>query len=306
MNIINDVINGVDYNIIKQEINEHEQTDEAFEQNIDDDPEFDLAEYINLANIKVETINELNEIPPDPPKIKAPKKSVKNPIKKERKRATLHYCDFPGCTKFFRRPCYLKDHKDNHTDERNFGCEICGKFFRSIGDLKSHKRSVHTNKPHTCDLCGYVTHQKSNLVKHLTYRHLKLKKEQTAVCHLCGKEVSTQSMLKVHMLYSHGGEKNFKCSFCGKAFFTKLKQKQHEDALHGERPWECEICNANFSKRYKLGEHMKQRHKLTLQPPKRFECTLCGSTFDRNKALQIHLRDKHQVVIEGDDGEEYC
>jgi KRAB domain-containing zinc finger protein len=105
-------------------------------------------------------------------------------------------------------------------------------------------------------------------------------------------------MLKIHMLYSHGGEKEFKCHICDKAFFTKGRLKQHIDANHGERPWVCEICSRTFSKRYKLGEHMKQTHKIAMVAPKRHVCTLCGVNFDRNKNLQLHLRDKHQVVID--------
>lgn len=311
VNILDDIMNGIEYRVIKEEpkftIKEDPEDfndDYAAEYLIDEDDPNAMENLINYeldhSNIKMELLtdqlknvqsfSETEELPkikhktPKKPKPKGPRPPIFPKI---------HQCQVEGCKKIFKNYTRLKTHGLVHSNERNFSCDECGSVFKAHTSMMRHKES-HAGINWICDICGKVFANRMNIHVHMNV-HMKSKKP---ICHLCGKTVSKPSMLKIHMLYSHGGEKNFKCNICDKAFFTKGKLKQHIDATHGERPWVCELCNRNFSKRYKLGEHMKQTHKITLLPAKRFTCSLCGVSFDRNKLLQIHLRDQHQVVVE--------
>lgn len=332
LNILKDIMNGIEYKIIKQE---HPEAMEAVSDV--EDPEYTLDEMIdfNLTDIKIEAIVETefqqftdestDKIPqstaydtlkPIPIKTKksAPKKSNGTPkpaTKKTAKSAAskegekysrhgdskIYACSIEGCGKVYHRPYMLKEHLEMHSGARSYKCDMCEKAYNTYHQLRSHKREIHNETiPCTCDLCGKTFKSKKCVYCHIRKVHLKLY-NMRLVCELCGKELTSPKTLQVHMLYSHGGEKAFKCHICEKSFFTKGKLGQHIDALHGERPWGCEICGKHFSRRYKLGEHMKQIHKIQYVP-KRFNCTLCDMNFDRTKLLQQHLRDKHEVAVE--------
>lgn len=311
IDILTNVINGVDYKMIESEKYEimeikedpdpesfkdediyaeyliDEEDPEAIEKLIQcklEQPDVNLESLVDQFKNRNNFCKELDDHARE--KVKMSKKS-------SRKVPKVHKCQVEGCNASFPNATRLKTHGLTHSEVRNFSCDVCGVLTKQRASMVKHKL-IHLNLRYTCDICGRDFGTRLNI-----HHHMKIHYDTNKpICHLCGKTVSKPHMLAVHMLYSHGGERNFKCHICDKAFFTKGKLKQHIDTLHGERPWECHICLKTFAKRYRLGEHMKLRHKMTIQSPKRFVCTLCGISFDRNKLLQNHLRDKHEVIVE--------
>ena len=93
-------------------------------------------------------------------------------------------CPIPECGQTMVR-CQFQRHMDRHNNIKSNMCSWpdCGKTFIDLKSLKDHLR-IHLNfKRFVCKWpdCGYASEQRSNAIKHVRIRHLKLpytKKEQ--------------------------------------------------------------------------------------------------------------------------------
>ena len=66
----------------------------------------------------------------------------------------------------------LKTHKDTHSKEKPFSCDICALKFRLKVHLEKHKVCVHlTETPFKCDICDSKFTQNSSLKKHIINIH---------------------------------------------------------------------------------------------------------------------------------------
>lgn len=102
-------------------------------------------------------------------------------------------------------------------------------------------------------------------------------------CDVCGKCVSTKGSLKSHMMV-HSGEKNFTCSFCGKAFRYNTALLLHTRYQHtNERPYKCDNCEKSFVDLTSLKVHQTIHTGI-----KRYVCYGCGDRYPTNSALHKH------------------
>lgn len=106
-------------------------------------------------------------------------------------------------------------HKEIHSDDRPYTCDICGKGFRQFSQMKNHQ-TIHgehqdedSTKWYHSKECGICKRQYANqkcLVKHMEAVHSKIK---PYVCPYCGHTAARKAMMELH-IRTHTGEKPFK------------------------------------------------------------------------------------------------
>ena len=118
----------------------------------------------------------------------------------------------------------LDRHKETVHDGIIHRCGECGKVFTQTGSLGAHIRVSHEGLLFSCEYCSHKARNKSELLQHEAFVHLKGKVPK---CQICDRRFIRSTHLKVHMR-SHTGEKPFGCSFCPERFGHKNSMTSHE------------------------------------------------------------------------------
>jgi len=61
---------------------------------------------------------------------------------------------------------HLREHMNQHDDNRPYSCEQCGKAFYKRIQLRQHKLSHGSNR-HTCSICGATFNRRGNMNAHM-------------------------------------------------------------------------------------------------------------------------------------------
>lgn len=159
-------------------------------------------------------------------------------------------------------------------------CETCGESFKSKYNLKGHVEAKHENIPgkHCCHLCEKRFRVSTHLKMHLWGRHgVKVEGYQPREkgaggdkwqCGVVGCRMlfSKEELLERHGKVVHGedgGKRGqWKCKYCGKEYFVKVKW-EHCEKLHENkesRPEKCGVCGKGFPTRKYLQYHEKYTH----------------------------------------------
>ena len=106
---------------------------------------------------------------------------------------------------------------------------------------------------------------------------------------LCWTELCEKSLKNAHGLYTHNRDvhikllrKDFKCSFCDKAFLTNGNLKHHLLGVHEQNKMTCETCGKVFQNKTKLSAHILHSHNM-----KESQCKICGKIL---KTIQLRKR----------------
>ncbi|XP_043220177.1 zinc finger and BTB domain-containing protein 17-like [Amphibalanus amphitrite] len=101
-------------------------------------------------------------------------------------------------------------------------CPVCGRFVNRLND---HTKASHTTR--FCPCCNKT-------VKLITYRkhQARLRNMDKLRCKVCAKELSSGWALRTHMRL-HTGEKPFECELCDAAYAQKVVLKTHMKMVHG-------------------------------------------------------------------------
>ena len=87
----------------------------------------------------------------------------------------------------------------------------------------------------------------------------------------------------------------YHCDICDKNYSNKYKLKEHNEYHHlkvlGDAPFLCDICNLKFSRKGNLNKHNKQIHLKVLYP-----CTQCDYKAPQGYNLQQHIQTKHEDI----------
>uniref|UniRef100_A0A336KXZ9 CSON000366 protein n=1 Tax=Culicoides sonorensis TaxID=179676 RepID=A0A336KXZ9_CULSO len=149
----------------------------------------------------------------------------------------IHYnrtpfaCDFEGCTRKFRNPTRLRNHKQEfHLQIIRMHCAVCGKGFR-------------TKASHDLHILGH--------------------EKPTIPCEVCGKLLTNRKTLATH-LKIHTGERRYQCSVpgCDKAFTKCSGLQVHMRSHTKEKPYKCPQCQVSFSYKVSLKKHMLKTHDV--------------------------------------------
>ena len=152
-----------------------------------------------------------------------------------------------------------------------------------------------------------------------TMHHLPKQREGQAVnCPVCGEKFYHQKKMWNHQKLMHESEKyRHKCSQCDFTAKFPSRVRKHEKSNHGERKFQCLLCETTFFTQSDLNRHFDRVHRKLLlhqclKCHKRFfhetalqrhdhakhdwNCPSCAMTFVGKKDLVVHLKDEHGSV----------
>jgi len=136
----------------------------------------------------------------------------------------------------------------------SFPCKQCGQTFRKQSKLEAHENVHKGLKPYECKECLKAFSLEENLKSHLKNH----KKE-------------------VMKLYT--------CQVCQKPFYFLRKILEHMEDVHPDVfPYNCNLCDQNFSRSEVLRIHKKNHIKNTEVP----SCDVCSKSFRTNYNLKRH------------------
>ena len=137
----------------------------------------------------------------------------------------------------------------------NYSCEQCGQSFRKQSRLIAHA-SIHEGfKPYQCKQCLVAFSLEENLKSHV----INHKKE----------------VMKLHT-----------CQVCAKPFYYLRKIIEHMEEVHPDVfPYNCDLCDQNFSRSEMLRIHKKNHITQTTVP----SCRICNKSFQTNFSMKRHM-----------------
>lgn len=108
----------------------------------------------------------------------------------------------------------LRLHKQIHSDDKPYTCDVCGKGFRQISQMRNHQ-TIHSEHRDTDPAKWYTTKE----------------------CEVCKRVFANQKCMKVHMLAVHAKVRPFMCTHCGYTTTRKAMLQLHFRTHTGEKPF---------------------------------------------------------------------
>ena len=126
-------------------------------------------------------------------------------------------------------------------------------------NLKKHKSTVHDKiRNHKCDQCDYAAFHAFELKRHIESKHENARKH---LCEHCGYAASLKSLLKRHIESEHETTRKHVCENCGYAAKWKAGLKRHIECVHeNTRRHVCEHCGFSANQKWNLTKHMERVH----------------------------------------------
>ena len=188
--------------------------------------------------------------------------------------------------------------KIQHTDRfKPMECNICKLTFKNKFSLKIHMKLQHETKPgFPCTKCNKVFKLRYILQNHMATTHkIATDGEEWLECEVCSIKLLGKHSLRVHRRW-HFEEKpksthqcpEPECSFSAD---SKWKLTQHVNGIHlKKRPFKCEVCGADFKRKYHLQMHVKSAHS---DDTKTFKCNKCDYSTNRSQSIKDHTSAVH-------------
>jgi len=168
------------------------------------------------------------------------------------------------CGKLCKDKWAYQKHFESVHAEKAFCCELCD--FKAGGEsiLKTHMRTTHGDKNRfMCEHCNFTTNRKKSLINHAKTHF----EREYLPCSICGKGVLN---MNTHMR-THRTEMT-NCDLCGKEVRLS-KLSAHKQRVHGERKFQCNLCNFATTGGYNLKVHISKVHFK--QELEREQCLYC-------------------------------
>ncbi|PIO31062.1 hypothetical protein AB205_0088820, partial [Aquarana catesbeiana] len=113
--------------------------------------------------------------------------------------------------------------------------------------------------------------------------------EKPFSCSICGRCFIRRQEVIIHER-THKGQKPFSCPDCGKCFTTKKYLVKHQRTHTDQKPYSCDECGKRFAEASKFLKHEKT-HRIK----RAFLCSHCGRSFPDKARL-----DQHEITHTGE------
>uniref|UniRef100_A0A3Q1GXC4 Zinc finger protein 462 n=1 Tax=Acanthochromis polyacanthus TaxID=80966 RepID=A0A3Q1GXC4_9TELE len=163
---------------------------------------------------------------------------------------TCEFCEFTsGYMQSLRR-----HYKDRHGGKKLFKCKDCSFFTCFRNTFTMHVEAGHNNivpedlpKDLRCPLCLYHTKHKSNMIDHIVLH----REERVAPLEVSRSKLSRHLQGLVFRCH--------KCTFtCSSDQALQLHLQKHAEI----KPYQCQLCYYDSSRRSQLEEHLRLEHKV--------------------------------------------
>ncbi|XP_021347065.1 zinc finger protein 652-A-like [Mizuhopecten yessoensis] len=193
-------------------------------------------------------------------------------------------------------------HKEIHSVDRPYTCDICGKGFRQFSQMKNHQ-TIHGEhqdddpkkwyRRKECDICKRQYANQKCLVKHIEAVHSRIK---PYVCPYCGHTAARKAMMELH-IRTHTGEKPFKCDNCQYVTGDHNSLRRHKMRHSGQKPYKCQFCGYSCIQAISIKMHMKNKHpggNIGV-----FCCDICTFRTVNEVSFKGHMEDhKNGLIVE--------
>ncbi len=148
--------------------------------------------------------------------------------------------------------------EDVNESRTGIQCEVCGATFSKRANLVRHTKTVHNNvKPFICETCGSKFGLKADLQRHMRNIHEK----RAFCCRTCGKSFAEQEDLDFHTRVAHEKDlRPFKCGQCEIKFGRRSSRRRHEQTVHTDKRFHCDLCDKSYSQRFDMIKHRRKAH----------------------------------------------
>ena len=183
----------------------------------------------------------------------------------------------------------MEGNSDNFetSGKMDFNCTKCNTNFPCLKDLHKHQSILHgSERGHNCSICRFVA-KTPNMLKYHEQKH---KASVIFQCEICHQICTCKSQLLRHIRYKHTNEKPYKCKYCSFASVERHKLKNHLAVHTGSLNFQCKICHKSFPNNLSLKRH-ERIHKDT----KEWVCILCFKAVRSCGNLCIHMNQRHHV-----------
>ncbi|XP_013105184.1 zinc finger protein 135 isoform X2 [Stomoxys calcitrans] len=175
---------------------------------------------------------------------------------------------------------------NGETHTQAFQCPKCFEPFQNPQPLLQHLAESHNISVFLCQICQQTFPTSNDFKLHKRSICSKSTSATCVNCPFCGKAFSSTLKLKQHLRIVHTQNKKHICQLCDKQFSTLDHLKKHVLSQHqNERKHICHICSKSFSQSCHLKQHLAI-HTIG----KTIKCTECPERFWRNIDLYRHRK----------------
>ena len=187
--------------------------------------------------------------------------------------------------------------KRQHETKPGFHCTKCDKVFKLRSILQRHMATTHKIATDgeewlECEVCSMKFLGKRSLQVHRRW-HFEEKPKSTHHCPepKCSFTADSKWKLTQHVNGIHLKKRPFKCEVCGADFKRKYHLQVHNKNVHSDatKSFKCDKCDYASNELRWLKNHINAVH-LGLRP---FKCETCGSTFTQKPHLITHMKNVH-------------